>query len=246
MNRDRGKFAGGTLYTDSRPLHKTQHVQIAFCIVRHRLGKPRAARLQKLRAIEACPLLAPPIAGCNFFCPIQQFPFHPLRVSVPLDISQAMLKMDRAWTAIQSETAPIPKFEGEDVGRSADLKYQIVAAGTVNRPCRDREMIVFAGRPEIHIAFGGKRRSACLGICQVFTHLLAIRSCANPQVDLRIAALIENVVALVLSIRNSEMFSDILAQGMHLQREIGTADRVQEIKADGKFRTKVLVNRLSQ
>jgi hypothetical protein len=52
--------------------------------------------------------------------------------------------------------------------------------------------------------------------------------------------LIENVVALVLSIRNSEMFSDILAQGMHLQREIGTADRVQEIKADGKFRTKCL------
>ena len=91
--------------------------------------------------------------------------------------------MDRARPAIQSQPPPIPELEGKDVGSRADLENHAVAPRTVNGAGGDEEVVMFTGRPRIHIFLCVEGAGASLGGPQLGSHLLPVDSLPQPKID---------------------------------------------------------------
>src|SRR2546430_1676343 len=154
--------------------------------------------------------------------------------------------MNGAWLAVEARSAPVPQLEGEDVWGGADFQNHAVTARTVNRSSRNQEMIMFACGPFVDVLLGIEPVASLLSLAEFGRHLLSIYIRLKTKVNRSIRRGIKQIVAFVLSVRNTEFFPDVFRQGMDLQRQISTLHSVQEIEADGKLCPKARVYGIAQ
>ena len=103
----------------------------------------------------------------------------------------------------------------------------------------DQEVVVLAGRPHIHILFGGERAAARLCGAKIGSHSLRIDALAQSKVDGCIGSRIEHVVAFVLRVGQAELLADIAGEGMDLEGEVAAFHGIEKIEADGEFGAEV-------
>jgi hypothetical protein len=67
-----------------------------------------APRLNEFTHVKSGTFFRPAFALRYRYCPIQEIALDPLGVSIPLNIGQSMLQVDRTRMTIKSQAAPIP------------------------------------------------------------------------------------------------------------------------------------------
>ena len=67
-----------------------------------------AAGLDELPLVQAGMFFAPAVAGPGFGDAVDQVLFDPARGAVPLDVGQAVLQMNGARLAVQTQAGPSP------------------------------------------------------------------------------------------------------------------------------------------
>src|ERR1700733_11069115 len=209
-------------------------------------GKPTPPSLDEFKFVQPGSFFCPPLTFGNRFNPIDQTLSYPVGLSFPRDICDSMIKMYRSRQTVQSETPPIPKFEGEDVRRSANLKHHAAFARAMNRAGGNKKVIMFAGGESVYVIFRKKRRTATLSSPQFADHRIPINSSSEPEVHTTIFGSVQHVVAFILRVIHSKMLPNIFWPWMHLKRQVSAPYGVQEIKADGELRAEARVNKLSQ
>lgn len=118
MDHVRLERASGTLDGCRLPLDQVEHMHaLATRVVLDWLTEPMTARLDKLAAVKACSLLAPPVAFGDRFDRVDQMLPRPTFIALPLDVGRSALDIDRARLTVEIESRPIPELEGEDVRR---------------------------------------------------------------------------------------------------------------------------------
>src|SRR4051794_21424545 len=99
--------------------------------MRYRFGEPVATCFYKLAFVQACTLFAPSVALRDLFECIDQVALHPFGSPIPLNVMQTVLEVDRPGQSVQTDSAPIPHFECEDIWSRADLQNHTVLSRTV-------------------------------------------------------------------------------------------------------------------
>src|SRR6516162_8634438 len=181
-------------------LDEIQDVEVSVGVMTHRRGEPVAARFNEFQGMETSSFFPPAFASGYWRLPVNQVVPHPVGGSIPLDVFEAMLQMDRAGTAIQAETAPIPELEREDIRSRADLENHAVAPRTVNGACGNKKVIMLPGGPEIDILFCAETALAGLSGSQLGRHLRPVDSFTQAEIDSSVGRRVQEVIALILRV----------------------------------------------
>src|SRR5262245_5311084 len=119
MGDERIEVAFRTLNHRFIALDKVEDVDPALCVVGHGFGEPMSTGLNKLAFMQARAFFAPAVAGSERFDAVDEVLPHPVSRAIPLDVCQAVLKVNGTWFAVQAEATPVPHLEREDVRRGA-------------------------------------------------------------------------------------------------------------------------------
>src|SRR6202021_89303 len=200
----------------------------------------------KFQIMQPGALFAPAFAACDELDVINQRALHPLGRAIPLDIRRPVFQVDGSGSAIQTETAPVPKLEREDIWSGTDLEHHAASAGTVNGPGRNKEVIVSARREPVEVLFSREFEIHRLRALQVIQHRFRIDSLLQPQINTGILLRVQHVIAFVLGIVHSEVFADIRSEWVNLEREVAAADSIEKIEANRKLGAESIVDRSAQ
>ena len=119
--------------------------------MRHCAREPVAAGFDELALVQASAFFAPARTAGDGFKAVNQVALHPVRRAIPLDVRRTMIEVDGTRTAVQSEPAPVPEFEGEDVGSGADFEHHAVFARAVHRAGGNQEVVVLLGGRKVDV-----------------------------------------------------------------------------------------------
>ena len=128
-----------------------------------------------------------------------------------------MVDVNRARQSVETCSAPIPQFEGKDVGCCADLENHGVLAGTVDCAGGDEKVVVLARGPGVHERFNWKWQLDRLRIAELLQKHIGFDSFLKTKVDTGTFCRIEQIVAFVLRIGHAEFFLYVVAERMNLQ-----------------------------
>src|SRR5687767_4027401 len=118
-----------------------------------------------------------------------------------------MFDVNGAGFAIQVEPQPVIHFKSEDIGRGADLQYEVICAGAMNGTIRDQEQIMFLCSVCLHIVFNLYFFAISPAIFQYFSEVVRFYSLLKTEVNGCSRFTIENVIGFVLG----DMFTEVLA-----------------------------------
>jgi len=120
------KCVGRTFDNGLLSLDKIENVDRVSSFVRCRTCEPVSARFDKLQLVKSCALLSPSWAFRNRLYLIDQVLTKSLGVSIPGDVHQPVVDMNRPWQTIQTHSVPIPQLERKYVGSRTDFKDHTV------------------------------------------------------------------------------------------------------------------------
>ena len=107
-------------------------------------------------------------------------------------------------------------------------------------------MVVFLGREFIHVLFGIEADLSPLSSPQVFYHLPLIYIFLEPQIHHSILIGIQQIVTLVLRIRQTELALRKFVGRMNLKAQVAAAHGIEEIETDGEALSEACPNLLAQ
>src|SRR6202007_771318 len=110
----------------------------------------------------------------------------------------------------------------------------------------NKEMIVLPSRKLVRVLCRFKRRSAILCCAQVADHCIGVDTRLQTQIHASVCASIQQIVTLVLRIVHSELAANVLCLWVHLQREVASTHRVEEVEADWKLRSESRIDFLAE
>lgn len=67
-------------------------------------------------------------SAAHSVCLFEKLGFHPIGISIPLDVSLPMGQMHRPGLSIESQSPPVPELEGEDVRSGAYFQNHRILA----------------------------------------------------------------------------------------------------------------------
>ena len=123
---------GRTFHNSFPAFYQIQYIQVALCMMCNCPGEPVTVRLDELGFIQSGPFGCPAISLANFFRSVQQVFAHPLFSSVPVDVFFTVANIDGSRQAVESQTAPVPQLESEDIRSGTDFQYHTVFARAVD------------------------------------------------------------------------------------------------------------------
>src|SRR5439155_12577036 len=94
------KHALGTFHDCFPPLNKIQDIYRAVSIERRFACEPIPACLNKFQLVQSRPFLGPTYAFVHTLDSVDQVRSYPIRLPVPGDVRDSMIKMDRPRRAI--------------------------------------------------------------------------------------------------------------------------------------------------
>src|SRR5581483_1909828 len=224
-------------------LDKVQYVHPATRIVKHRAREPMPTSLDELTRMEPRSFFSPTIGCADRSHRIHKILASPCCRAIPLNIGQPMIEMYWPRPSVEAQAIPIPQLECEDVWCCTDLEHHAVLAGTMNRTRRNEKVIVFLCGKLIHILFRGEHVTACLGQAQIAGHLLLINSFLQTQINAGSGLGVQQIIAFVLRVMHSEFVLDVFGERMHLQRQIASTHRVEEVEANWELCAKPRMDR---
>src|SRR5678815_295554 len=92
------------------------------------------------------------------------------------DVGRAMLEMNRARAAVETNSTPVPELEGKNVGCGADLQHHRVSAAAMDGAGRDEKVIVFLRWKSIGKVLRGERSATGSRRLQIAQHRRAIHA----------------------------------------------------------------------
>ena len=107
-------------------------------------------------------------------------------------------------------------------------------------------MVVLFGRPFVYIFLGIESSARLLRLIQGGNHFIGIYPVFQAQVDGSPFTRIEQVVAFVLRIIDTERITDILRRGMHLQTQVAPSHRIEEVETDREVLPEACFHRSTQ
>src|SRR5215470_8638487 len=131
------------LDNDFGTFDEVQDIHSAARVVLDLSREPMASRFDKLALVQPGAFFAPFIAPGHYLLAVHQIPPDPFGPPIPLNVFLTVVDVNGSWFSIETQTAPVPQFEGENVRCGADLKNHAVPAGAVDRACGNREVIMF-------------------------------------------------------------------------------------------------------
>jgi len=132
-------------------------------VVLNRCREPMTTCFDELARMQAGALFAPTEPLPYWLDRVDQPTFHPFRWAIPLEVGETVIEMNRSRFSIEPEPAPIPHFEGEDVGSRRDFEDHAVLAGTMAGAGGYQKVVVFLCGPAVHVFMIRKGRTAGLG-----------------------------------------------------------------------------------
>src|SRR5580692_5719283 len=109
--------------------------------------------------------------------------------------------MDGPRLAVEPQTTPVPKLEGVDVGRGADLQHDDTRAGAVYCAAWNQDVIVSPDRPLVDIGFSEERRaSGELSGPKIGGHGVSIDTGFQAKIHRGVGSSRQYIVAFVLGI----------------------------------------------
>jgi len=124
-----------------------------------------APRFDELALMQTGTLFTPTVALRDQLNMVDQVIAHPLGRAIPLDVLCPVSDIDRTRQTVETESAPAPHLEGEDVRRRADLQHHRIGTTAVTRTRRNQKMVMFPRRETVNkpfiveILLAGLRRS---------------------------------------------------------------------------------------
>ena len=191
--------------------------------------------------MQACLLLKNAIRLINDGNLIDQVILHPFGCSVPPDIIQSILNMDRAGKTIQTDAIPVPELERKVIRRGTDFQYHRICGRTMYRAGRNQKMIMPLCRKVIDIPICRERDFSSRCSFQIFSHLFPINSLFQSEIYACRFLCVKNVIAFILCICHAEMRTDIFCQRMYLQRKILSSDRIKKVESNREFRAETAI-----
>ena len=104
----------------------------------------------------------------------------------------------------------------------------------MNGACWDKVVVVLLGRQLVDVLLCIEQYLASLCCSQFLNHLHLVNAFFQAKIDHGIVGCIEQIVALVLSVRQTELSLSELVSGVHLQAEVAALHGVEEVEADGE------------
>src|ERR1019366_8888599 len=98
VDNERCKCASRTFDNRFLAFDEIQHIHAAVCVVRNGLGEPMSSRLDEFALVQSGAFLAPAVTAAERFKTVDEIALCPVRGSLPLDVRQAVLEMNRART----------------------------------------------------------------------------------------------------------------------------------------------------
>lgn len=109
-------------------IDQIQYVHAAVCVVLNRATKSVATGFYELVGVQTGSLFFDTFLFMQYFEVVCDFCFHEGCGAFPLYDVLASLYVYGAWFAVESETSPVPKLEGEDAWCAAYLENHAVVA----------------------------------------------------------------------------------------------------------------------
>ncbi len=212
-----------------------EHVHVILVIDYHFVLDPQTPCFDKFQLMQPRMFLFDMVILSYRMNGIDKIFLDPFCRAIPLNVFLSVIDMDRTRQTVQADPCPVPHLECETVWRSTDFQDHRIASRTVACSCRDQEMIVFLGRKTIDVFLGIEQDLSPVGRIQILDHLILVDPFLQAQINAGTLLGIQDIVAFVLRIRHSERTVNVLGQRMHLQRQILSSDRIQEVESDRKL-----------
>src|ERR1700730_3701788 len=110
----------------------------------------------------------------------------------------------------------------------------------------DKEMIMLPSRKLVHVLCCPKLRSTVLCQAQVADHCFGVDTRLQTEIYASVRASIEQIVTLVLRVVHSEFAANVLCLWVHLEREVASTHRVEEVETDRELRSESGIDFLTE
>ncbi len=97
-------------------VHKVENIHAAICVVLNRTSEGVSSCLDELVGMQSCPFFLDAFFLMKHFEMVGDLRLDEGCGALPLDDELAALYVDGTRFAVQSESCPVPKFEGKDTG----------------------------------------------------------------------------------------------------------------------------------
>jgi len=213
-------------------LYEVEDMDAACCLASYRSGEPDATGLDELVRVETSADLVPAFAFGNRLEVVRKVCEDIVGVSLPVDDVLSTLDIDWSWLAVEAESLPVPELECEDIWSCRDFENHAAGAGAMDSTTRDEIVVMLLSWNLVHIFFCVEDDLASLGSSEVFDHGILVNAFLETEVHDSAVVSVEDIVALVLGIRHTELLSYEMSSRVDLEAEVSSSNCVEEVEAD--------------